>query len=395
MTAGAACPICAGAGVQPLNSAGPRVLAGDFRQASGWIDNVQCEHCGFGWNRSMMGDGELAAFYSQYAKKVHSPDEDDLLFGPSAADTETLTTNQARFVAGYVQSRRGRVLDIGCGKGAFLQAFTALKPGWTPIGVEPSHEEAALARRHPAVEIHEGMFGDVAFAPRTFDLVTIMHVLEHVARPDQLLRQVHATLKPGGLLFVEVPNVLDSNMFYDLLLVEHLYHFCPETLRRLLMREGFEVIGEQPSTTYGALRMVARAGAARRKAAPPVAPVAGRHARWTKLWEAMGQLTETGAARAAAGRGVALFGAGMTAATWLTYTGLAEVPLAGCFDESPWKVGRKLLNRPVLSVDEIGRHDVDTLLIATIPGSQRAVREKLAQWCPPGVEVLGLESELG
>lgn len=395
MTPGSACPLCGSDDVLPLNSAGPRVLAGDFRLASGWIDNVQCVRCGFGWNHSMMRDGELAAFYSRYAKKVDSADEDDLLFGPSAADTETLTTNQARFVAGYIRSPQGRVLDIGCGKGAFLQAFTALKPGWTPSGVEPSHEEAALARRHPAVEIHEGMFGDVPFAPQTFDLVTVMHVLEHVSRPDQLLRQVHATLKPGGLVFVEVPNVLDSNMFYDLLLVEHLYHFCPETLRRLLVREGFEVIGQQPSTTYGALRIVARKSAARPKDDPPVEPVAGGHERWTRLWDAMGQLAETGAARAAAGRGVALFGAGMTAATWLTYTVLAEVPLAGCFDESPWKIGRKLLDRPVLSVDDIGRHDVDTLLIATIPGSQQAVKEKLAQWCPPGVEVLGLESELG
>ena len=75
-----------------------------------------------------------------------------------------------------------------------------------------------------------------------------MHVFEHVRRPLETLRHMHGLLKPGGVLFIEVPNTSDLNMFYDLLLFEHLYHFTPETLAWLLSREGFEVVAHERST---------------------------------------------------------------------------------------------------------------------------------------------------
>ena len=216
-----ACEFCGGHDVRPLNHYGPRCLRGDYRITTGKADNVWCTACGLAWNQSMMNDGELAEFYAGYTKKTASEDEDDLLFGDSAADVQTLTDSQAQFLAAHVSRTSGEALDIGCGKGAFLRAFHRLRPGWRCAGVEPSTEEAALARRETPFEIHEGMFGDVPLGRGRFDLVTIMHVLEHVSRPSAVVQQIRDILAPGGLLFVEVPNVLDANMFYDLLLVEH------------------------------------------------------------------------------------------------------------------------------------------------------------------------------
>src|SRR3982751_71034 len=62
-------------------------------------------------------DEELAQFYAGYTKKVASADEDDLLFTVSAAEAETLTDSQTKFLTGHVSAASGRILDIGCGKG--------------------------------------------------------------------------------------------------------------------------------------------------------------------------------------------------------------------------------------------------------------------------------------
>jgi SAM-dependent methyltransferase len=391
----AECDFCGGTDTRPLNAYGPRCLRGDYRITTGRAENVWCVACGLAWNSVMMNEAELAAFYAGYTKKVGSEEEDDLLFGGPEQEVETLTDSQARFVAMHVSAPTGRVLDIGCGKGAFLKAFAARRPGWHCAGVEPSREEAAIARHTPAFEIHEGMFGEATLERESFDLVTIMHVLEHVRRPSIVVGQMRELIRPGGLLFVEVPNVLDPNMFYDLLLFEHLYHFSPETLVWFLEREGFDIVAVEPSTSYGAQRIVARK---RRKAAAapvrlPLIRMAEGFQEWTALWARMNRIADAGVAQARAGRRVAIFGAGMTSATWLAYTALHDAAVVGCLDESPWKIGRPFFGRPVHALADAATLALDAVLIATMPNSQRRVLAKLAPLAAQHVEIIGYEGE--
>ncbi len=385
------CPICGGRDISPLNHYGPRCLVGDYHITTGYVENVWCGRCGVGWNQLQMSEAELAAFYAGYTKKTGSAEEDDLLFSTPTAEAETLTSSQAAFLAEHVEARAGRVLDIGCGKGAFLRALKARLPQWQCAGVEPSREEAALARQDGAIEVYEGMFGTVALEPGSFDLVSIMHVLEHVRRPAETLDQIRSVLKPGGLLFIEVPNTSDLNMFYDLLLFEHLYHFTPETLAWLLARQGFDVVAHQRSTSYGAQRVIARKTEAA-AATWPELTIAHGFDSWRKLWAAMTGLAEEGARQAHAGKRVGIFGAGMTAATWLVHTALGDAPIVGLFDESPWKVGRTLFDRSIHPLSHIRAHDVELVLLATMPGSQQLVRQKVSAACANGIDIRGFGS---
>ena len=382
------CPICGGRDVYPLNHYGPRCLVGDYHITTGYVENAWCGRCGVGWNQLLMSEAELAAFYAGYTKKTGTADEDDLLFSTPTAEAETLTSSQAAFLAEHVEAGAGRVLDIGCGKGAFLRAFKSRLPQWQCAGVEPSRDEAALAREDGEIEVYEGMFGAVALEPESFDLVSIMHVLEHVRRPAETLDQIRGVLKPGGLLFIEVPNTSDLNMFYDLLLFEHLYHFTPETLAWLLARQGFEVVAHQRSTSYGAQRVIARKSEA--AVAPfPELTIATGFAAWRKLWAAMTDLAAEGARHAHAGKRVGIFGAGMTAATWLVHTAIGDAPIVGLFDESPWKIGRTLFDRAIYPLSDIRSHGVDLVLLATMPGSQQLVRQKVSAACDSGTEIRG------
>jgi SAM-dependent methyltransferase len=389
------CAFCGGGKVEPLNHYGPRCLTGDYKTTVGHVQNVWCTACGLSWNSQMLDGDELSAFYRGYTKKVADSEEDDLLFGPTAAEVETLTRSQARFVASHLRSRPpGRLLDIGCGKGSFLRECRAIMPDWHYAGIEPSREEAQMARA-AGLDIREGMFGEIELERGAFDLISIMHVLEHMSEPAATLTAIQDALAVGGLVFVEVPNVLDLNMFYDLLLFEHLYHFAPETLIWQLTRMGFEVVGVEHSTSYGAQRIVARKHGrpiSSRDLPLTVPPMRDGFQRWRQLWSAMTHVADAGARQARAGQRVALFGAGMTAATWLVYSELFDAPIVGCLDESPWKIGRPFFGRPVYALAEVAKQRLDMILVAAMPGSQANIRNKLLGLDLAGAEIVSLPS---
>lgn len=140
--------------------------------------------------------------------------------------------------------RRGRLLDVGCGDGRFLAAMAAL--GWQGMGTETDAEAARLARRRTGVVVHEGPLEELETSGG-FDMVSLLHVLEHVPDPRQTLVAAHRLLRPGGVLFLALPNAgsLEATLFrsawYHLDLPRHLWGFTPRTLVRLVEESGFAV----------------------------------------------------------------------------------------------------------------------------------------------------------
>jgi SAM-dependent methyltransferase len=177
------------------------------------------------------GGGSERAAYRLFRRLVHLPYV--LRYG-----TEDL-------IAGL---EPGRVLDLGCGAGENLETLS--KRGWDVFGVEPSPAVAArvVERLHVSDDrIVVAAAEQASFAPSTFDLVVMSHVLEHLHEPRDVLRHVHDWLAPGGRLLIRVPNAssLESRIFgrfwFGLDVPRHLAHFTPETLARLLVETGFTV----------------------------------------------------------------------------------------------------------------------------------------------------------
>ncbi len=143
----------------------------------------------------------------------------------------------------------GRVLDFGCGNGAFLHNATSL--GWGAVGVDldPSVAEAGRQRgldvRLGGLEVLENLDG-------SFDAVTASHVIEHVADSREMLRSFFRVLKPGGLLYLEAPNIdaighkVFGRHWRGLEAPRHLVLFDWDTAEQLLSETGFVDMTRHP-----------------------------------------------------------------------------------------------------------------------------------------------------
>src|SRR5690606_13692892 len=138
-----------------------------------------------------------------------------------------------------------------CAAGFFLRVMR--DAGHDVRGVEVSAAIAAAARRELGDDrVFVGMLDDVpadrpGYARGSFDLVTLSDVVEHVPDPQRLLREARAMLKPGGHLLIETQNVdswfarLLGPRWHHYKHEEHIYHFNPPTIRRLLDQADFEL----------------------------------------------------------------------------------------------------------------------------------------------------------
>jgi SAM-dependent methyltransferase len=98
------------------------------------------------------------------------------------------------------------ILDLGCGPGRDLKAFTAM--GHRAIGVDGSSQFVAMARAYSGCEVWQQDFAELALPPAMFDGVFANAVLFHVPSRilPQVLAELHACLKPGGVLFSSNPR---------------------------------------------------------------------------------------------------------------------------------------------------------------------------------------------
>ena len=98
------------------------------------------------------------------------------------------------------------ILDLGCGPGRDLRAFTAL--GHVAIGLEGAPSLARMAREHSGCEVWEQDFLALQLPAQRFDGVFANASLFHVPRAElpRVLRELHATLKPRGVLFSSNPR---------------------------------------------------------------------------------------------------------------------------------------------------------------------------------------------
>ncbi len=140
---------------------------------------------------------------------------------------------------------QGKLLDVGCGNGNFLSIMQKL--GWEVWGVEPDPQAAKIAQELLRDTIIIGTLEPAGFPDNSFDVITAVHVLEHLHQPLGFLQESLRVLKPGGRLIIITPNTnslghrLFGKFWKALEVPRHLFLFTPALLGACLEKAGFRI----------------------------------------------------------------------------------------------------------------------------------------------------------
>lgn len=134
------------------------------------------------------------------------------------------------------------ILDIGCSTGHFLSL--AVKRGWKGVGLELNKKAYDIASKSKATILNNTL-GETKFPDKSFDVITLWGVIEHLKNPIDVLKNTKKVLKDDGVLFIFCPNVDYNNYDIESRTFDgrnHLWYFNKYTLKRLLSKVAFDSI---------------------------------------------------------------------------------------------------------------------------------------------------------
>ncbi|MFT3913272.1 MAG: class I SAM-dependent methyltransferase [Anaeromyxobacteraceae bacterium] len=287
------CPVCASPKRLPLYEGLRDTLFG----APGLWALVRCAGCGAAYLDPRPTEKTIAAAYRSYYTHEEVPS-----FAPPPESSTLVGKLKAALRRGYLVERYGfpldsglpvarwlvplvfprhrvafdwsvrnlelprvgaRLLDVGCGSGAFLTQAASL--GWQAEGQEVDCAASVQARAR-GFKITEGPLESGAFPVGSFDAITMAHVVEHLHRPGETLARARQLLTPGGRLWMATPNLESplhrrmGSSWRGLEPPRHVVLFTRRSLTRLLKESGFTRL--RWVTPYPSTRWMHRAGVA-------------------------------------------------------------------------------------------------------------------------------------
>lgn len=204
---------------------------------------VLCPGCGVVRNDPVPSEAELTEFYRRdYRQEYKGAAEPRLR--QVWRNLDRLNRHFAEF--GDIYGKGGDWLDLGSGSGEFT--FLAGRIGARVTAVEPNEGYAEYCRAKLDLTVTTGRMEDCGFAPASFDLIRLSHVLEHMRDPLASLGTLKGWLRPGGVIYIEVPDIeadarnkLRGRLFH----YGHIYNYNPVTLRHAA---GLAGLVELPQT---------------------------------------------------------------------------------------------------------------------------------------------------
>ncbi len=317
---------------------------------------------------------EISDIYAGYEAYYQSGGEEQIVF-----DRTTGTPRRrsdlllSRLAENATLPTHGRALDVGCGNGATLAAMNAVLANWTFSGYEIG--DGALPRLACIPRFESLHTGSLDAIGQRFDLVTMIHSLEHFSSPASTLSQL-LPIVGSGQLFIEVCNV-EENPF-DILVADHLMHFSPATLTKLLHRSGFETICLATDWVAKEISLLARVQDSQVADTSTISSDPDQtYARLVGYVSWLQQLRKLALITADGKQPFGLFGTSI-AATWLAPQLVDKITFF--VDEDVNRIGRKHLGIPVISPVDIPRDA--KVLLALAPKIASIISKRLDSVLP-------------
>jgi len=173
-----------------------------------------------------------------FVNPMPSPESIPLLYPPDyLAGKEFRQDQYERMLRLLPRGTKGRLLDIGCGRGDFIRY--AAQSGWNTEGVDLMDWDSPYE-----VPIRIGDFLEMDLPEGSYDVMTAWALLEHVRKPSLFFQKVSRLLRTGGLFIFVVPNVSAPGMRHSCAedIPRHLWLFTPDAVRRYLGTYGMEAV---------------------------------------------------------------------------------------------------------------------------------------------------------
>jgi 2-polyprenyl-3-methyl-5-hydroxy-6-metoxy-1,4-benzoquinol methylase len=218
------------------------------------LDTSLCGHCGLFFTNPMPTDAELDLYY-RYQYRL---DYQFALFRPRSrhmAKKNAEAVRRAEVLTPHIGDRAVRFLDFGCGSGELVRHMGA--SGHEAVGLEPGetyskHGAEALKSDviGPHARIDHGAWQAVDYGAGAFDVISALHVVEHLRDPLGALRAMHHWLAEDGILYLEVPNLQGYRLKgFENFHFAHVLGFSRDTLIYAASRAGFVVLESKSATS--------------------------------------------------------------------------------------------------------------------------------------------------
>jgi 2-polyprenyl-3-methyl-5-hydroxy-6-metoxy-1,4-benzoquinol methylase len=232
------CPNCGDKNISKVLSAKDYTVSGEGFEI--W----ECRNCTQRFTQNIPEGDQVGQYYQSENYISHSDTAKGFVNNLYHKVRKRTLVKKRKLIEEATGKTKANILDVGAGTGAFLN--TMKNAGWNCTGIEPDS-----TAREKALELYEINLKDAkelfSLPSKTFDAITLWHVLEHVHELHSYVEQLKNLLTTEGKLFIAVPNYTsaDAKMYgefwaaYDV--PRHLYHFSPKAIKTLLNAHGLKV----------------------------------------------------------------------------------------------------------------------------------------------------------
>ncbi len=237
------CPVCHSEQIENV------LTAKDYTVSYETFTIVKCNNCTHLFTNNVAGQDEIGKYYASENYVSHSDTQEGLVNKLYHLIRKRTLASKKKLLQNETGMGKGRLLDIGCGTGAFLD--TMRYAGWDITGLEP--DETARKKATKLYNITPQPSHEIFGLPQnSFDAITMWHVLEHVHQLHEYIEQLKNMITANGKIFIAVPNFTshDAQHYrscwaaYDV--PRHLYHFSPKSMDTLVKQHGLKIEKMKP-----------------------------------------------------------------------------------------------------------------------------------------------------
>lgn len=237
------CPVCNSSQINPL------LTVKDHTVSKESFVIWHCSNCTLRFTQDVPAEDAIAPYYNSPDYISHTNTNKGFINQLYKKVRKYTLQKKADLVIASTGIKKGKLLDVGCGTGAFLNVMQ--EKGWEAKGLEPEASARALALKLYDIEVNEPeqLFN---WPDASFYAITLWHVLEHVHRLHDYISQLQKLLTKNGKLIIAVPNYTsaDADIYrlnwaaYDV--PRHLYHFTPKAMETLMQQHGLKIRSKKP-----------------------------------------------------------------------------------------------------------------------------------------------------